>query len=67
MKKIYMKPAMKVVDVVVETVLANSPGVSTSPADGSTPLVKGDVNMGIDFDEMNGTDIVRKNPWDSQW
>ena len=62
-RKRYTPPTMRVADVEVnDGLLADI--VSNGNASGSLGTeVKGE----IDFDEMNGTDIVRKNPWESQW
>lgn len=65
MKKNYIAPATKVVELDTQSVLLA--GIdSTNPIDPTQPSgIKGD--LGIDFDDMTGADIVRKNPWDSEW
>lgn len=47
--------------------LANS-GVTTSGF-GTTPNsgVKDEFNGDIEFSDMTGTDMIKRNPWDSQW
>lgn len=62
MKRNYTTPQMRVVDIEVNDGLL----VDTSQGSavgGQGTEIKGEIN----FDEMKGTDIVRKNPWDDQW
>lgn len=65
MKKNYIAPIAQVTEVQTEYLMTGS-NLSGKPADGSTPLIKGE-RFDIDFTDISGQEIVKKNPWDNQW
>ena len=71
MKKKYITPKVSVYEMGAEKGFCNlmvtsgntTSGFGTNPSSGT----KGEFNSDIEFDDMSGTDMVRRNPWDSQW
>lgn len=69
MKKAYIAPALTTYELSTEDGLLTtiSNGQTTTGFGTSTQSGVKQFNGDIEFDDMKGTDIVRRNPWDSQW
>lgn len=72
MKKTYITPCINICKLSTEkdyceSFLADSGrqtnGFGTSTSSGIKDEFSGD----IEFNDMTGTDMVKRNPWDSQW
>lgn len=70
MKKTYNTPQVNVIELGAESsILVGADSGKTTNGFGTNDQlnVKKQFNGDIEFDDMKGTDIVRRNPWDSQW
>lgn len=70
MKKIYSTPQVKVMELdAVTPILAGADSTQHTPGFGTDIQSGVKIQFGseIEFDDMKGVDIVKRNPWDSQW
>lgn len=67
MKKNYTAPHMEVLDIQAEELISSGPSINGNPADSALGgNIKGE-RFDIDFTDISGQEIVKKNPWDNQW
>ncbi len=70
MKKTYIAPRMMVHETGAENdycLLADSSKGTNGFGTTTTNGVKDEFNGDIEFSDMTGTDMFKRNPWDSQW